>query len=354
MPGRPGRTDESTAGVESVDVGIEHREPTAATAKELYANSWCCAEPGCQRPLYRVNPDTGRRILNSRIAHICARREGGPRWDPAMSEAENRSTSNLILLCLEHASEVDEHDRVAEFPVSLLREWKRGQLEDFDRLGHGGWNLSDAEVREVIESSFAPSFDLRGSVIRLGGDGGRAPAAGGGGGGVLGAFAAAGAGGKGGDLTLDGSPGEAPGAGGGGAGAVGPAVGGEGGGGGEYVKRWFSADELPDVVEVKVGRGGQGVKGGDGLDGENTSFGELVAQGGRGGRAGRMGEPVHQAGDHSAIRVSSAFFANAAELRDGLFHVRGGGWSTYTVRTLPGVLSGCVVLMLEVDRKSVV
>lgn len=266
-----------------------------------------------------------------------------------MSEAENRSTSNLILLCLEHASEVDEHDRVAEFPVSLLREWKRGQLEDFDRLGHGGWNLSDAEVREVIESSFAPSFDLRGSVIRLGGDGGRAPAAGGGGGGVLGAFAAAGAGGKGGDLTLDGSPGEAPGAGGGGAGAVGPAVGGEGGGGGEYVKRWFSADELPDVVEVKVGRGGQGVKGGDGLDGENTSFGELVAQGGRGGRAGRMGEPVHQAGDHSAIRVSSAFFANAAELRDGLFHVRGGGWSTYTVRTLPGVLSGCVVLMLEVD-----
>lgn len=37
-----------------------------------------------------------------------------------MSEAENRSTSNLILLCLEHASEVDEHDRVAEFPVSLL------------------------------------------------------------------------------------------------------------------------------------------------------------------------------------------------------------------------------------------
>jgi hypothetical protein len=40
-------------------VGIEHREPTVATVKELYANAWLCGKPECMRPLYRVDPEWG-------------------------------------------------------------------------------------------------------------------------------------------------------------------------------------------------------------------------------------------------------------------------------------------------------
>ena len=45
------------------------------------------------------------------VAHIHARRENGPRWNPAMTGEENRSYDNLIVLCLQHASEIDDHSR---------------------------------------------------------------------------------------------------------------------------------------------------------------------------------------------------------------------------------------------------
>ncbi len=44
---------------------IEHREPTAATIKQLYGTAYQCAEPSCALPLYRINPDNGEWILNS-------------------------------------------------------------------------------------------------------------------------------------------------------------------------------------------------------------------------------------------------------------------------------------------------
>src|ERR1700723_2817646 len=44
--------------------------------------------------LYRVS-ETGKQVLNSRVAHINARSEGGPRWNAAMTAAENRSYDSL-------------------------------------------------------------------------------------------------------------------------------------------------------------------------------------------------------------------------------------------------------------------
>lgn len=269
-----------------------------------------------------------------------------------MPEVENRSASNLIVLCLEHASEIDDHSRVADFPVSLLLEWKRKQLDEFDSLGHGGWNLSDSEASEVAESSIVSSSNIQDSVVSLGGEGGKAPGSGGGGGGVIGPGAAGGKGGDGGNIILNGRPGQAPGAGGGGAGAEGAgAVGGEGGGGGEFVEAWFSADDLPETVEVKVGRGGRGVLGGDGMDGEDSAFGNLLrAKGGKGGRVGRSEAQPRQSQESPSIRVASAIFANSAECRDGLLYILGGGWNTYYVQTVPGILIGCLVLLFDVDR----
>ncbi len=45
---------------------------------------------GCPQPLYRVS-ESGERVLNSRVAHIHARSEGGPRWNPTMTAEENRA-----------------------------------------------------------------------------------------------------------------------------------------------------------------------------------------------------------------------------------------------------------------------
>src|SRR5436190_12567285 len=115
----------------------EHPEPTRATVKELDANAYRCGFPKCPRPLYKVDPETGTRTLNSRIAHICARREGGPRWDPAQTAEENRGVNNLLLLCIEHADEIDLESRIAAYPINMLNQWKRTQLADFDQLRQG-------------------------------------------------------------------------------------------------------------------------------------------------------------------------------------------------------------------------
>jgi len=105
---------------------IVHRRPLPATVRQLYGTAFRCGKPECGRPLYKMNDDTGEIVLNSNVSHICARSEGGPRWDPEMTEDENRSESNLIPMCLEHAYEIDvTPDR---YPAELLRKWKRVQI----------------------------------------------------------------------------------------------------------------------------------------------------------------------------------------------------------------------------------
>src|SRR5262249_37813243 len=119
------------------------------------------------------------------------------------------------------------------------------------------------------------------------------------------------------------------------------AVGGEGGGGGERVEGWFLASELPDAVDFRVGRGGLAGVGQDGQDGEDSAFGEfVVGKRGRGGRGGRVGQPKTRRDSSGDVVVTSALFANAIELRDGLAFILGGGWARYPVQAFPTTLSG--------------
>ncbi|GAA5108166.1 hypothetical protein [Haloechinothrix salitolerans] len=64
-----------------------------------------------------------------------------------MSEAENRDASNLLLLCLFHAWEVD--DVPEQYPAEVLREWKRAQLAKYESARRG-WTITDADAREAV------------------------------------------------------------------------------------------------------------------------------------------------------------------------------------------------------------
>ncbi|MFI7245235.1 hypothetical protein [Streptomyces qinglanensis] len=119
--------------------------------KKLYGTAFRCGKPDCQRPLFRLDNETGDRTLNSRVAHIHARREGGPRWNPGMSDEANRSGENLLLLCIEHSYEID--DNAARFPPEMLREWKAGQLAEHDQIQRS-WHLNNDEVAEASALSF--------------------------------------------------------------------------------------------------------------------------------------------------------------------------------------------------------
>ncbi|MFF9567639.1 hypothetical protein [Streptomyces sp. NPDC014685] len=132
---------------------MEHPAPTDATVKQLYGTAFRCGKPDCQRPLFQLDNETGDRTLNSRVAHIHARREGGPRWNPGMSGEANRSGENLLLLCIEHSYEIDEN--AARFPPEMLREWKAAQLAEHDQIQRS-WHLNNDEVAEASALSFDP------------------------------------------------------------------------------------------------------------------------------------------------------------------------------------------------------
>ncbi|TDY04845.1 hypothetical protein BCL50_3623 [Mycolicibacterium litorale] len=308
-----------------------HRPITEATAKELYAHAISCGHPQCNEPLYR-DEGSGVRALNSRIAHICARSEGGPRWNPDMPEAENRSASNLVVLCISHADLVDQKQLVAQYPVELLLQWKQAQLDEYTRVVEtgrvAGWALTDDEAAEVVEKSErSTTINLTAETIIVGGMGGHLGGAGGGGG-VIGSDAATG--GTGGDVTinLEGQPGQFPGAGGGGGGAL------------DYQGPW-----LPHTGDGTAGRAH--IAGYDGGDGGDTviSIGDreiLRAPGGRGARAG-SGERKQT----DRLHVSALLPANAVFVDNALAHILYGGWRHVDVIFTPARIEMPMLVVVE-------
>lgn len=346
----------------------EHRPPSPATVKALYANAFRCAYPSCRRPLYKVDPETGERSLNSNVAHICARSEGGERWDENMTEQENRSSSNLLILCLEHAWEIDQPNRAAAFPPELLKTWKQEQLNEFDAIGGQGWILNSEMANEALIAS-EHIITIADSVLGLGGAGGNSRAAGGGGGGAIGTNARGGGGGKGGDTHYYGDPidlslfdyklpnAEHPGAGGGGAGSENEnAVGGEGGGGGDRFVAKFSMSELesdngPLSVKLVVGRGGASQR----YPGEHAENGEdseihfitpdgktvrsIIAKGGKRGSPGFALPPTAREANstdiESGLNVCAIVIAEVIHPTNSLLNVLGGAGEFWKYPALP-------------------
>ena len=134
-------------------MAIEHPHPTTSTVKQLYAHAFRCAYPGCHQPLYSEDTLSGAWVLNSRICHINARSEGGPRWDPRQSAEDNRAESNLVLMCLEHASIIDGPKALDTYPAERLLAWKRDQIAEFQQLRQG-WPLTNSMAEAAIGVSF--------------------------------------------------------------------------------------------------------------------------------------------------------------------------------------------------------
>ena len=80
-----------------------------------------CAAPDCTRALIARDRET----IISKICHIEAAKENGPRYNPNMTDDDRRHFNNLILLCDECHSIIDNKENETAYPVSLLREWKK-------------------------------------------------------------------------------------------------------------------------------------------------------------------------------------------------------------------------------------
>ena len=79
-----------------------------------------CAAPDCTKPLIAKDEQT----ILSKICHIEAASPGGARFNPNMTDDERRSFDNLIILCDECHSIIDNKINEPDYPVKLLKEWK--------------------------------------------------------------------------------------------------------------------------------------------------------------------------------------------------------------------------------------
>ncbi len=98
------------------------RDYKNSTLKRLFQLSGNeCAAPNCNSRLTARDGVTNI----GKISHIEAASENGPRFNPDMSDDERRHFENLILLCDECHTIIDNKDNEEEYPVDLLHSWKK-------------------------------------------------------------------------------------------------------------------------------------------------------------------------------------------------------------------------------------
>lgn len=146
---------------------IQHPSPTPTTAKQLYGAAVACGYPACYEPPYKVVD--GVLALNSQIAHIHARSEGGPRWLASMSSEENQAAENLIILCQFHHGVVDDLANETRYPANLLRQWKTAQIELATNSPAYArpLDISEAQAAEVLRVSEEREFALIDRILPL-------------------------------------------------------------------------------------------------------------------------------------------------------------------------------------------
>jgi len=112
-------------------MGNKARQYTQTTLKRLFLLS-CnqCAAPDCKKSFEARDEKT----IIAKICHIEAASSDGPRYNSNMTDDERRDFENLILLCDECHSIIDNKDTETKYTVLLLKEWKRSH-EDKCRRG---------------------------------------------------------------------------------------------------------------------------------------------------------------------------------------------------------------------------
>ena len=103
-------------------MAIKARDYKLATVKRLHALSGNqCAMPDCTHVLIARDGQT----IISKICHIEAASANSARWNPRMNDDQRRHFDNLILLCDECHRIIDNKQNEADYPVLLLKEWKK-------------------------------------------------------------------------------------------------------------------------------------------------------------------------------------------------------------------------------------
>ena len=95
---------------------------SAITIAQLCAvSAGCCQFKGCNHFLFETRIALSK-IRQGNVAHIVGAVPGGPRGDDPMPVSERNKIENLMLMCVEHNTEIDSD--TDNYPKEMLIEWK--------------------------------------------------------------------------------------------------------------------------------------------------------------------------------------------------------------------------------------
>ncbi|WP_160164226.1 HNH endonuclease [Natrialba taiwanensis] len=124
-----------------------------STLKKLWAASGNqCGYPDCENEVVDIETET----VVGEICHIRAQSEGGPRYDPSLSDEEIDEYSNLILLCPTHHTHIDKNPE--DYPIEELERWKKEQ----EAMSTSPTELSDQLLTELqlTDSKFETEVEV--------------------------------------------------------------------------------------------------------------------------------------------------------------------------------------------------
>ncbi|MEO9533219.1 MAG: hypothetical protein ABJG68_09795 [Crocinitomicaceae bacterium] len=122
------------------------RDYKESDIKRLFAFSGNqCAHPHCERMMIGEDQIT----VVGKVCHIEAASKKGPRFNISMNDDQRRDFENLILMCDEHHSIIDNPKNEGKFPKELIKEWKtEHQRKNISKA----IDIDDKLVREAINS----------------------------------------------------------------------------------------------------------------------------------------------------------------------------------------------------------
>lgn len=109
-----------------------------------------CAAPDCTRSLIARDNES----IVSKICHIEAASENGPRFNPNMDDDERRHFDNLILLCDECHTIIDSKENEKKYPVEILREWKLNHESKRLNELNANTSLLRIAINQISEENF--------------------------------------------------------------------------------------------------------------------------------------------------------------------------------------------------------
>lgn len=105
-----------------------HKPTVEMLAKRV---AYFCSNPSCRQVTIGANEEPGKATIIGIAAHITAASEGGPRYDPTLTNEQRRHFDNGIWLCSNCATLIDKDTK--RFTKGILVEWKQDAEDEARR-----------------------------------------------------------------------------------------------------------------------------------------------------------------------------------------------------------------------------